>query len=220
MPPRRRGSARSRARENRGRPHDRILVVCEGSKTEPNYLGEIRIERHLSNKLVLISGCPSGTAPLDIVDAAERLFLNGNSHRDIARGSFDQIFAVIDRDQHASYREALERASRLNLSMTNDEGREVPFTAIPSNPCFELWLLLHFIDVHANSPCADMEARLKQYFPNYRKGGPGNYASTKGRLDDARTRAQRLVESSSPHSDDEPYTGVHILVDKLLGSQD
>ena len=217
MPGRRHRQGRLEARRGRGRPHDRIMVVCEGSKTEPRYFTQIRIERKLGNKLVLISGCPSGTAPLQIIEAAAGLFRDGNRHNDINPGSFDRIYAVFDRDQHPSYREALEKAEQLDLAMKNDEGRKVPFTAIPSNPCFELWLLIHFLDVTAHSPCGDVEARLREHLPNYRKGSPDSYASTVDRLEDARIRARRLAESSSPHSDDAPYTDVHLLVDTLRG---
>ena len=194
--------------------HDRVLVVCEGERTEPFYFNGIRIESRLSPKSVCILGAGK-TDPMQIVEIAEQLFLRGNPHEEIPPGCFDRIYAVFDRDTHAGYKSALEMTASLNNSMKNDEGTSVPFEAVPSSPCFELWLLLHYEDVTSLLSCSDAEDKLKQHFEDYRKNHPESYARTKDNIPDAIKRALRLERTSSPTSEEEPYTAVHKLVEVL-----
>lgn len=196
--------------------YDRVLVVCEGSKTEPFYLNEIRIEKRYNKTLVHIRECPKGTDSLQIVNYAEQLFLQGNQHEEIGKKCFDHIFAVFDRDNHPGYNNALKKAATLNLKLRNNNDEPVPFTAIPSNPCFELWLLLHYIDVPTLIPCSDVEVELVRNYSGFDKSNTDNYANTKNLLTDAHRRAKRLATSSSPTSNTNPYTNVNILVDTLL----
>jgi hypothetical protein len=46
--PRARHASTLRRKKPTRPPYDRILVVCEGKKTEPNYFDEIRIEARIS----------------------------------------------------------------------------------------------------------------------------------------------------------------------------
>lgn len=195
--------------------HDRILVVCEGQKTEPLYFGGIRKEHRLSSSLVVICDCSGKTAPLQIVEAAAELFRKGNPHEGIEAKCFDRIYAVFDRDQHDSYRQALERAEALNNKMENDEGNAVPFEAVPSNPCFELWLLLHYEDVTSLQPCGDVVKKLRKHYEDFQKNDPDSYERTKDNLSEALKNARRLEKTSSPLSEKKPYTAVHKLVDAL-----
>jgi len=84
---------------NRG-GYDRILIVTEGSKTEPHYLADIRTDYRLHTANVQL--CPSqfGTTPLQVVEFAEHLFAKGDPAQDIPPRAFEQIYAVFDRDAH------------------------------------------------------------------------------------------------------------------------
>jgi RloB-like protein len=64
-------------------------------------------------------------------------------HRGIRPGSFDQVYVVFDRDDHVSYHNALHMAQSLDGKFRNDSNERILFTAVPSIPSFELWLLLH-----------------------------------------------------------------------------
>ena len=65
--------------------YDRILIVCEGSKTEPNYLREIRAYYRLRSANVVVRPSESGTAPLQVVECALSLFEGGDRHKNIQR---------------------------------------------------------------------------------------------------------------------------------------
>lgn len=59
-----------------------------------------------------------------------------------------------------------------------------------SNPCFEIWLLLHFDDGKGVSSSRDSVRRLKKHLPNYDKHVDGSKFS-QGRISDAIRRVQQ-----------------------------
>ena len=120
-------------------PYDRVLIVCEGEKTEPLYLSDIRIQNRVPSAHIRVLHSKYGTQPRQVVDFAEDTFSETKE--------YDRVFAVFDRDKHQTYHDALTRAAALNGKLKNDERKLVPFVAVPSVPCFEFWLLLHFADV-------------------------------------------------------------------------
>jgi RloB-like protein len=89
-----------------------------------------------------------GTAPLQVVRYAKELFENGDLHKGIRPKSFDQVYVVFDRDGHHTYFNALKVAESLDGKLRNDDRQPVRFRAVASIPNFELWLLLHYEDIH------------------------------------------------------------------------
>ncbi len=204
-PRERQARALARKRGNRP-PYDRILIVTEGRKTEPLYFDDIRQQNRVPTAhIMIIPG--DGTEPLEIVDTAWSRFLEEKA--------FEWVFAVFDRDRHRTYHAALERAAALDRSVVNDEGRSVRFVAVPSVPCFELWLLLHFQEVHSFWDHREVIRFLRQHLRGYEKGAEGIYAQTEPSLQQALQRAQRLKARFTPDSGTDPYTGVDDVVTRL-----
>lgn len=195
--------------------YDRILIVSEGSKTEPFYLNEIRANYRLSTTNVQVQHSQFGTSPLKVVEYAEHLFVNGDEAKNIQPRAFEQVYVVFDRDDHDSYHNALAKAESLDDKLKNEDKQRVKFEAIASVPCFELWLLLHFEDVLAPLHRTEVYQRLRQYLTEYDKGQPGHYAQTQQNLDEAKRRAEHLAELTTAHNADEPYTDMHRLVHLL-----
>lgn len=195
---------------------DRVLIICEGSKTEPQYLDEIRQEQRLPTAYVYVIGAVEGNDPLSVVNYAEKLFLNGDSYSKIKPRDFDQVVVVFDRDDHHSYHAALSRANQLNLTMKNNIKARVPFEVCSSVPCFELWLLLHYESVLDPIHRTAVYQRLKQHIGRYEKGDQGLWKRTKEHLAIANKHALHLAGQTTRTNDTGPYTGMHILVDRLL----
>lgn len=128
---------------NRRASYDRILIVSEGSKTEPNYFKEICAEYRLHSANVEVRPSAFGTQPLQVVEYARELFLQGDRHRRIRPRVFEQVYAVFDRDDHPTFADALALSRNIDGTLRNDLKRPVQFRAIPSRPSFEFWLLLH-----------------------------------------------------------------------------
>lgn len=205
-----------RRRSAKRKPYERLLIVCEGSKTEPNYLNEIRIELKLPTANVLVWPSELGTAPIQVVEYAENVFLHGDSHHNIRAREFDRIIAVFDRDDHDSYHQALAKCAELNGRHKNSDRNSVSFVAIASVPCFELWLLLHFEDVHAPLHRNEVYQRLSLHLPGYEKGQSGHWAAIRQSLDIATTRAQARGELTNAENGQELFTNMHVLVDLLM----
>lgn len=82
-----------------------------------------------------------------------------------------------------------------------------------SNPCFELWLLLHFEDCTGHvDGYRDAKRRLTRHIPSYEKGQLTikDYMKTVGQ---AISRARSLTIEAQPHTN--PSTGVWRLVERI-----
>lgn len=216
--PKHRQAARELLRRKAQRqPAERLLIVCEGTKTEPLYLAEIRQQLRLPSANVQVQPAAYGTEPLRIVEYAERLFIEGQRALGIHARTFDRVVVVFDRDEHHSYHAALQRVAALNGRLENDERVKVPFEAVVSVPCFELWLLLHFEEVFAPLHRDEALARLRVHVAGYTKGQGSHWAVTRERLDVATARANALVAAGhSAEEGTQPYTNMQELVQRLL----
>lgn len=204
-------------KQGRRASYDRILIVSEGSKTEPNYFNEIRSSFRLHTANVVVRPSELGTAPLQVVHYAKQLFLDGDRHRNIQRLAFEKVFAVFDRDDHESYSNALKTAESLDGKLRNDNKQVIRFQAVPSIPSFELWLLLHFENVQSQVDRHEVLRRLKKHISQYEKGYIGTFNMTHEHLGLALSRAEKLGQHNSAYTHPEPYTAVGTLVQLLTG---
>ena len=149
----------------------------------------------------------AGTQPRQVVDFAEITFTRNRR--------YEQVYAVFDRDAHPTYHDALSRAQALSGMLRNDEKKQVSFAAIVSVPSFELWLLLHFVDIHVYFERQEIYQSLREHMPRYEKGATGVFATTEPRLPEATRRAGSLQRRFNPYAGNEPYTNVDVLVTLL-----
>lgn len=126
-----------------------VLIVCEGEKTEPKYFHHFR---RALREVAAIEIPPNelGTDPKSVVKWAKQC--NRDSHHE-----YDETWCVFDRDEHAYFREAMIQA--------RDNGYQVAF----SNPCFELWFLLHFQEQTAHVDRGAATSGLKKHVKGYHK---------------------------------------------------
>ncbi|WP_445936931.1 RloB family protein [Pseudomonas sp.] len=200
-------------KKQRGRAAcERILIVSEGSKTEPLYFDEIRIGLRLPVRNVTVSPGVLGTEPIQVVQYAKNLFENGDLNKGVEPRAFDRIYAVFDRDDHRTYFDALRLAESLDRKLKNDDKKLVPFKAVASVPSFELWLLLHYEDIQSPLHRDEVMHRLKQHIPGYEKGAGKAFATTSEHLAVATQRAERLAARFTPETAPEPFTAIAGLV--------
>lgn len=213
--PKARQAAKLARKKARRAPYERILIVSEGSKTEPHYFGEIRAYYRLHTANVQVQPGVLGTQPLQVVQYAEQLFLKGDEAKQIQPRAFEQVYAVFDRDDHPTYHNALRKAAALDGKLRSDLGQHITFRAVASVPCFELWLLMHFQEVLAPVHRNEVYQRLRQHLPGYEKGQEGHFERTRPHLDAAKQRAIHLAGIHNAHGGIEPYTDMHMLVTLL-----
>ena len=189
--------------------HDRVLVVCEGSKTEPNYFNAIRKEMRLSSAAITVIHSEGGTQPLQVVESAITEFKKTKK--------FERVYAVFDRDDHASYHDAIKKAEAQRSKLKNDERKAITFEAIVSVPSFEVWLLMHFQEVTAWIDRHVAVRHLTGHIPNYVKGMKDVHERTRGNIEYATRRAIQSRGQNGRLPGDAIYTDVDVLVATLHG---
>lgn len=199
-------------------PLVRILLVCEGSKTEPNYFTELWNE--IGNKNVSVCYAPSKcTDPKNLINFAEDIIIKGYNdghQKKFESRAFDHVYVIFDRDEHQNYRQSLGLALTKNKTIKNDFNKFIYFTAVPSNPCFELWLILHYRDVYDLPHRKYIFNELDIILNGYQKGASNIYDITKNNIQEACKRALFMNKQSNPLSNERGYTGVVYLVQRLI----
>jgi len=199
-------------------PHPRVLVVCEGEKTEPYYFEGLRNHLRLRSANIEIVG--EGATPTRIVRRAEE-----RHQEERAVGNpFDEIFCVSDKEEHADYNRAVRILEQKSSTRENDTRWRA---AVASVPAFEYWLLLHYkytdrpYQKTGSKSAGEMVADdLKKHFKGYRKNDEGIFGHFRNQLEQAKENAARSLAATQKAGTDNPSTRVHELVDFLQKIKD
>lgn len=104
-------------RQGRKPARQRVLIACEGEKTEVLCFEGIRRQYRASAATIkVIHG--DGTAPRQVVDFALDTFQADNA--------YDAVYAIFDRDDHPTYANALRQAAANDGQYRNDFRRRCP----------------------------------------------------------------------------------------------
>jgi hypothetical protein len=118
-------------------PRKTLLVLCEGSRTEPEYIQALSREpdvREIAAVKIIFDPDSFGSAPLTLVRRAVKLRKRSIAEND----EVDEVWCVFDVEwpksgqHHPNLREAVQLAEANGVHLA------------VSNPSFELWLILHF----------------------------------------------------------------------------
>ena len=190
--------SKSRRREATKELFYSFLIVCEGTRTEPEYF------RHFTSRRSRVQTVGADRSTMKLAEDALRI-------RDI--DTFDYKWLVFDKDDNQDFNEAIAYAERKG------------FQCAWSNESFELLFCLHFIDltsaVNRRQYIEILEREIRKFIPDfiYSKGGDVMYDILKqyGSEDMAKLRAQklRLQYQDMDYSSHNPCTTVDILVGKL-----
>jgi hypothetical protein len=138
-------------------PKRRFIFFCEGKKTEPSYFKVF--QQSFQNALIEVEIAPEAGVPRTLAEAAaDKAKELGLSSRRKPLNSFeehDEVWAVFDRDEHPHFEDA--------IALCNSRGVRVA----RSNPCFELWLILHGQDYDRPDDRATVQAHLRKLRPEY-----------------------------------------------------
>jgi len=187
-------------------PKPVILVLCEGEKTEPQYLYQLEASyRKARIKLEIVV---KHDKPKKLVERAKRLKDEAEkaarSERDVNL-AYDSVWCVFDIDNHSLVPEAIR--------MAQDNGIDLAV----SNPCFELWLLLHFRDSPGMHDRHTIQRMLKKFVPEYDKGV--RYSDYENNHQNAVKRAAHMDRAAHEANEPgrNPSTGVYRLTAIIRG---
>lgn len=185
-------------------PKRRLLAVCEGAVTEPEYIKGFSALRR--NPLVEIEVAGDHGVPRTLVEAAkkarDRALSDAKAQGD-ENLSFDEIWCVFDVDDHPALNDAIQ--------MARDNGIQIAV----SNPSFELWLLLHFRDDPGPQNRHTIQKMLKRHLPSFDKHVA--FEQLAATYSDAKERAKRIQARADEDGEPlrNPSTGVYRLTTSI-----
>jgi len=137
----------------------KVIIVCEGKKTEYGYFESIRQSKRLRSTRIIVVR-PDGTDPLTIVREAVAQRENQRLKRRWSHE--DSAWAVYDGDEHIQHNPIVWHSA---MSLAMKENIKLAIT----NPAFEYWYLLHFRDHESNLSRQKAIQLLKEHIPDYEK---------------------------------------------------
>jgi len=198
--------------------YSRVLIVCEGEKTERYYFAGLRNHLRLRSANIEIVG--EGATPTTIVRRAEERHQEEQS----IGNPFDEIFCVFDKEEHADYDRAILILEQKSSARVNSTRWRTPVASVPA---FEYWLLLHYryttrpYQKTGNKSAGEMVARdLKNHFRGYRKNDEKIFEKFQDKLEQAKKNAEKSLAAAQSAGTDNPSTRVHLLVDFLQKIKD
>lgn len=215
MPPSER-SSRQRGRqvgirERRGR----FLVVSGGTVTESEYFDYV--SRAVKATGIDLVQRAEGWNPGRLVDLALKLKREDavQARREKDPGNvYSAVWVIVDVDDFAAeIKSERVRATPLGISL------------VVSNPCFEVWLVLHAIDHSAPTTTAQMQSiARKSRVVKASNGKSIELTQIRGKFSVAEQRSKGLLQrhqrSGSTFPDDNPSTTVAAVVRTIVESAD
>jgi hypothetical protein len=185
-----------------------IIVVCDDSKTSVAYLK--LLQRELKRRLTLrIYRSPADWATAaQTVDCAEghlKALQEASAHDDSDQNS---VWALIDLEQEGDRRQKAEQAKA--------DGRTRQINVALSDPCYEVWTLLHLVDtgetfLNCSAVIERLEAEWHKRFGQ--PFGPKAQADYSKIIGDRLTAAARArVRRERP---DPSWTEMYLLIEEI-----
>jgi hypothetical protein len=189
------------------RPRKTLAVFCEGTETEPDYLEALKREPAVRDTAAVdlrIETRRSGSVPLTLVRKA----VDARDRARIEESEIDEFWCVFDVEwpiNHPDLRDALELARANEISVA------------VSNPCFELWLILHFQDRSAWLDNVAARRLRRSLDGQLRKSLDG--ATYMPRRHEAAARASKLEArhegNGTVFPNDNPSSGMYRLIEAV-----
>jgi len=194
------GKSKSYARRKPFRePGKRILVVTEGTVTEPRYFTALLDRLQVSSRAVEVRP-PNGSDPVSIVDTAISIVDQNKKNR---TPDFDEIWLVLDTEDQ-----------RVRLAAAIDKARAHKFNLAISAPSIEYWFLLHFAyTTKYMVRCCEVEHELRNYFAYSKKQFDAQ--ALVSRTGDAVVNARSARDDQEATGREFPRTDVDLLVTEI-----
>lgn len=170
----------------------RILILCEGAKTEVRYFNAMK--RDIQMTSLTIRHCNGISSVISSIDKKTK--------------EFNEIWCVVDHDErHEDVKLLNERIRKIRRQQRRRSELD-RIEAIISVPCFEYWLLIHFEYITrayrglpGKSACKQVTEQLKKHLPDYDKADPRIYETCCERMETAIDRAKKRREPTQSSTD-------------------
>lgn len=183
-----------------------VYLICEGKETEIQYFRRFRTRECL---IEIVPKESQHKEALSLVQHAKDVL----KQEPYYPNDGDKVWCVFDRDDNTNQ----------NLYAAEQLAEHLGYQVAFSNPCFELWILLHFRDQRAELLNADdviAVLRVGRYLPQYEKN-MDIYDQLSLQQAEAVVRAERRMDSLNKDRirvisrESNPATTIHTLVQYL-----
>ncbi|WP_279637380.1 RloB family protein [Corallococcus interemptor] len=179
-------------------------MLCEGQNTEPQYIMGFR--RWCRNPRVDVEIARERGVPLTLAQKAKELKVRAERlavREEDENLAYDEVWCVFDIDVHPHVAEALQLA------------RDNGIKAAVSNPCVEVWLLLHFRENPGMQDRHSMQRMMRSFIRDYDKSI--DFEVFKRGYADAVRRASRLdvLAAEDGELGRNPSTGFYLLTTSI-----
>lgn len=195
-----------------------ILIVTEGSRTEPKYFDHFRTRN--TNIDIRVVPSRSNGGETDYMSLVRKAIEHQKKDQ-LSASIGDSVWVVADGDVNFNNPDPVNTRSK-QLEKVRKTAERSDVHMVISNPCFELWYLLHFR--YTTKYLKDYEAAKKElvtYFPEYEKTDDV-YAQLLPHLEQAIQNARQLELYHIENGDmlpfsigTNPYTEVYRLIEEL-----
>ena len=177
------------------KPNPTIVIICEGKDTETTYFENFN-SKYTKVDVRIIDKSSKGkdkiraTDPESLVKKSIEIL---SKDYDINEKDGDRVWCIFDVDINYNNNNAIQsKISEINKAKILSNKKHIRFGI--SNPCFELWYLLHFEYTTANlKDYNDVKQRLDKHIKNYDKN-KNVYDEIKPYLKDAIDSSKKLKQ--------------------------
>lgn len=198
---------RSKRKENVLNEHKIIRIFCEGQNNVTEILYFSNFKKYAS--MVSIEPVKSGYTDAKHIVTEAIARVNNDAKIDLQNG--DSVWCVFDRNRNDD--KSLQEA----FNTAQENGIQICF----SNPCFEFWFLIHYINYTTTlNDCEFTIQKLKNYIQDYNKS-KDCFREISSNLTDAIKRAKKLENFHDKEGvkkireDSNPSTQVYKLVEEI-----
>ncbi|MDA8025808.1 MAG: RloB family protein [Actinomycetota bacterium] len=183
-------------------------LYCEGRRTEPEYFEAlkrqdwVRRDNYLEIRIANFHGAPKNLVDRAIEDKVK--------FKVIEDGEDDEYWCVFDAESPIQDRKVL-----ISVQRSADQGG---VNLAISNPCFEIWLLLHLEECR-KALSTEEACRLRRARDGSSDKGidPGKYVEfIEQACERAKENDRRHVDDGIDFPDNNPSSGMYKLIDALI----
>ncbi len=192
-------------REEKTYRDDRLFVIATEDTHAPDQY--FRVFRNPRIKVRVLPTECGLSAPAHVFQRLEEF------HREFELQEDDELWLMLDTDHW------IEGGHIKNFIDVCTQATQKGFHLAHSNPCFEIWLLLHVADLDANEQfarCEDVVQRLKDTLGGYSKRKIDSERFSREAIDVAVARAEKLDESPDDRWPQKTGSHVYRVMKKLL----
>ena len=188
-------------------PKTLFKIICEGKNTEPKYIA--CFAKAHGNNLIDIETIGAAGVPLTIVRKSVQA--KKDLIKEAKKTGFErhiEVWAVFDVDEHPNLPQAINMANGNKIYVAQ------------SNPCIEIWPLLHLEFQRAPIHRHALQKKLAQYMDSYKKNGSKiiDYNQIKNNYKEAKQRAEQIMTEHKQVGDElaNPSTDIFKLLDGII----